>query len=173
LPLPSPWRPAAPWAPLTLRAVAAAAALPKNRSGWSERYVPTQAELVLSRELGVGEQAVMLVAVQRPGLAALDAEAQVRPAVRDLLAAGVDKQEAWFILSKRQALMEEPIVTQRWLDFLGQYGLRTKQITSFLLQAPPDFFKARARRHCRRCPAFPIVGPRAEASSRPLRPPPH
>jgi hypothetical protein len=40
--------------------------------------------------------------------------------------------------------MEDPTVTQRWLDFLGQYGLKTKQITSFLLQAPPTFFKVRA-----------------------------
>ena len=52
--------------------------------------------------------------------------------------------QAWFILSKRQTLMEDPTVTQRWLDFLGQYGLKTKQITSFLLQAPPTFLKVRA-----------------------------
>ncbi len=51
---------------------------------------------------------------QNPGLASLDAGSQVQPAVRALLAAGVGAQDAWFVLSKKWALMEHPAVLSRW-----------------------------------------------------------
>lgn len=107
-------------------------------SEWEERYTPTPAEVCLSRELGVPQSTVMLAAVQNPGLSSLDAGSQVQPAVRALLAAGVSAQDAWFVLSKKWALMEHPAVLSRWLDFLSVYGMAPRDCQNFLLRAPPQ-----------------------------------
>ncbi|KAG2440484.1 hypothetical protein HYH02_010363 [Chlamydomonas schloesseri] len=130
--------------PLTERAARAALLqeLDLTWSEWEEQYQPTPAEKVLAEELGVGQSAVMLAAVQNPGLSSLDATGQVLPSVRALRSAGIGAQDSWFLLSKRWQLMAEPAVLSRWLDFLSVYGMQPRDCQNFLLRSQPSFLVA-------------------------------
>ena len=100
-------------------------------SRWSEftdSYQQSEVEQLLTTELGIEAQTVMMLAVgtvSNPPLSAYDADA-ARASLMALKAANVDVLDIWFLVSKRPSLLLLREVLQRWLDFLTVYGLRDK-----------------------------------------------
>ena len=100
-------------------------------SRWSEftdSYQQSEVEQLLTTELGIEAQTVMMLAmgtVSNPPLSTYDAGA-ARASLMALKAANVDVLDIWFLVSKRPSLLLLREVLQRWLDFLTVYGLRDK-----------------------------------------------
>ncbi|GAX75687.1 hypothetical protein CEUSTIGMA_g3130.t1 [Chlamydomonas eustigma] len=116
-------------------------------SRWSictENYCPTEVEQLITNELGVDRNSVMMLAVSNanggPILCSLD-PASVRATIAALKAANVDVSDIWFLASKRPTLLGLKEVLQRWLDFLLVYGLKEKDLVNFLLRAPMTLFE--------------------------------
>ncbi|KAI8473904.1 MAG: hypothetical protein J3K34DRAFT_409553 [Monoraphidium minutum] len=83
----------------------------------------------------------MLFALQTPQLQELDADTQVKPAVRSLKAAMEDAaQDAYFVITKRPDLLGHPTSLQRWLDYLAAKGVGQRDVMAFLLSAPLELF---------------------------------
>ncbi|KAG1659327.1 hypothetical protein FOA52_010375 [Chlamydomonas sp. UWO 241] len=51
-------------------------------------------------------------------------------------AANIPPDDIWFLISKRPGLLTAADTLQRWVDFLGVYGVHDKDLTNFLLRAP-------------------------------------
>ncbi|KAF5837182.1 mTERF-domain-containing protein [Dunaliella salina] len=113
-------------------------------SGWRqahEEYVPTATEECVIKELGLWKQTVMYLAIQTE-LPSLDAETQVRPAIKCLKQANLEPQDIWLLLSKRMHLFRNPVQLQRWLDFLAVLNLGTRELLNFFMRAPEELITA-------------------------------
>jgi len=111
---------------------------------WSEavsQYQPSEVEEVLERELAVGQQTIMQLALSTPGLASINA-ADARGTIKALKAANIDIQDIYFLITKRHYLLSVPTTVQRWVDFCSAYGLTPQNIQNLLLRAPEGFLTA-------------------------------
>jgi len=110
-------------------------------ASWSEHtstYNPSEVETFISRELGVSEYNVMMLALgmtTNPPLCDYDTSA-VRAAIRALKGANIDVSDIWFLVSKRPELLTLPDVLERWVAFLQVYGLKDRDLVNFLQRAP-------------------------------------
>jgi len=93
------------------------------------------------KELGLWKQTVMYVAIQTE-LTSLDAETQVRPAIKCLKQANLEPQDIWLLLSKQMHLFRNPVQLQRWLDFLAVLNLGTRELLNFFMRAPEELITA-------------------------------
>lgn len=115
-----------------------AALLQQLDNCWSDAadaYVPSPVEQYLLEALpGLSQHAVMMLAVQKPGLVSHDVDECVRPVIRALKDARILSLDISFLLGKRPELLGRPLPLQRWLDFLSVYGLGPKDTLNFLLR---------------------------------------
>ncbi len=97
---------------------------------------------MLSKELGVEQSTVMMLAVQgsEDPLVLLDPE-QVKASISSFKAANIGPSDIWFLVSKRPHLLTMNTVLQRWLDFLAVYGLQDKDLVNFLMRAPVEMLE--------------------------------
>ncbi|MEW5304087.1 MAG: hypothetical protein WDW36_006721 [Sanguina aurantia] len=103
----------------------------------SESYKPCAVELCLISELGVAQDAAMMLCTSSPHVAQLSVPLQVLPSLTALKAAQLDVADIFFLVSKKPALLlGDAECLTRWLDFLGGYGLGSKQLQGFLWAAP-------------------------------------
>mmetsp|Transcript_15551 Transcript_15551/g.26895 ORF Transcript_15551/g.26895 Transcript_15551/m.26895 type:complete len:505 (+) Transcript_15551:267-1781(+) len=106
----------------------------------STAYRPTEIETLLSTQLGVGQDAVMQLALGKPELVLNCTVDQAQASIKHLKAANIDVQDIWFIVSKRPVLLTFEVTLQRWLDFLSVYGLSPSNLQNFLISAPVELF---------------------------------
>lgn len=113
--------------------------LDANWNSWFEVYTPSEAEQLISSELGIWPYNMMLFAVQHPHLADMEVSTCIKPSIRSLKGMGMDPSDIWFLMGKRLPLFQHAVCLERWLDFLSAQDCTPRHVLTFLLQAPDGF----------------------------------